>query len=82
LSVSLLDGLHAAIDAAEAAGNVKPAPEPPVPLVVGGRSDAALRRAGRLGMTFWCAFGPDSVSHLQAVAATHARQPDSTRRRA
>jgi alkylation response protein AidB-like acyl-CoA dehydrogenase len=24
----------------------------------------------------------NSVSHLQAVAATHARQPDSTRRRA
>lgn len=28
---------------------VLPAPSPPVPLVVGGRSDAAVRRAGRLG---------------------------------
>jgi alkanesulfonate monooxygenase SsuD/methylene tetrahydromethanopterin reductase-like flavin-dependent oxidoreductase (luciferase family) len=28
---------------------IRPAPEPPVPLVVGGRSDAAVRRAGRVG---------------------------------
>jgi alkanesulfonate monooxygenase SsuD/methylene tetrahydromethanopterin reductase-like flavin-dependent oxidoreductase (luciferase family) len=28
---------------------VLPAPDPPVPIVVGGRSDAAVRRAGRLG---------------------------------
>jgi alkanesulfonate monooxygenase SsuD/methylene tetrahydromethanopterin reductase-like flavin-dependent oxidoreductase (luciferase family) len=28
---------------------VLPAPEPPVPLLVGGRSDAAVRRAGRFG---------------------------------
>ncbi|HZZ49249.1 MAG TPA: LLM class flavin-dependent oxidoreductase [Pseudonocardia sp.] len=28
---------------------LRPAPEQPIPLVVGGRSDAALRRAGRLG---------------------------------
>lgn len=28
---------------------LRPAPEVPVPVVVGGRSDAALRRAGRLG---------------------------------
>jgi alkanesulfonate monooxygenase SsuD/methylene tetrahydromethanopterin reductase-like flavin-dependent oxidoreductase (luciferase family) len=28
---------------------LRPAPHPPVPLVVGGRSEAALRRAGRLG---------------------------------
>ena len=28
---------------------IVPAPDPPVPLVVGGRSDAAARRAGRLG---------------------------------
>ena len=36
---------------------IRPAPEPPVPIVVGGRSSAALRRAGRLGdgwLGVWC----------------------------
>src|SRR5581483_472732 len=28
---------------------IRPAPEPAIPILVGGRSDAALRRAGRLG---------------------------------
>ncbi len=28
---------------------ILPAPQPPVPIIVGGRSDVALRRAGRLG---------------------------------
>jgi alkanesulfonate monooxygenase SsuD/methylene tetrahydromethanopterin reductase-like flavin-dependent oxidoreductase (luciferase family) len=28
---------------------IRPTPDPPVPIVVGGRSDAALRRAGRAG---------------------------------
>lgn len=31
------------------AASVRPVPEQPIPIVVGGRSDAALRRAGRLG---------------------------------
>ena len=38
-------------------GKIRPAPEPAVPLVVGGRSDAALERAGRLGdgwLAAWC----------------------------
>ena len=38
-------------------GKVRPVPDPPVPLVVGGRSDAALQRAGRLGdgwLAAWC----------------------------
>ncbi len=37
--------------------SVLPAPTPPVPIVVGGRSDAALSRAGRLGdgwLASWC----------------------------
>ncbi len=39
------------------AGTIRPVPDPPVPLVVGGRSDAALERAGRLGdgwLAAWC----------------------------
>ncbi len=28
---------------------ILPAPQPPIPIIVGGRSDSALRRAGRLG---------------------------------
>lgn len=36
---------------------IRPAPDPPVPIVIGGRSDAALRRAGRHGdgwLGAWC----------------------------
>ena len=36
---------------------IRPAPDPPVPILIGGRSDAALRRAGRLGdgwLGVWC----------------------------
>ncbi|MEM7274783.1 MAG: LLM class flavin-dependent oxidoreductase [Actinomycetota bacterium] len=38
-------------------GRIRPTPRSPVPLVVGGRSDAALERAGRLGdgwIAAWC----------------------------
>lgn len=38
-------------------GRILPAPDPAVPIVVGGRSDAALDRAGRLGdgwLAAWC----------------------------
>jgi alkanesulfonate monooxygenase SsuD/methylene tetrahydromethanopterin reductase-like flavin-dependent oxidoreductase (luciferase family) len=31
------------------AGAIRPAPDPPIPILVGGRSDAALARTGRLG---------------------------------
>ncbi len=39
------------------AGRIKPTPDPPVPLVIGGRSDAALNRAALLGdgwLAAWC----------------------------
>ena len=38
-------------------GRIRPVPDPAVPMVVGGRSDAALKRAGRLGdgwLAAWC----------------------------
>lgn len=38
-------------------GSIKPKPDPRVPFVVGGRSDAALDRAGRMGdgwLAAWC----------------------------
>jgi len=40
-----------------AEARIRPAPDPPVPIVIGGRSDAALRRAARLGdgwLGVWC----------------------------
>jgi alkanesulfonate monooxygenase SsuD/methylene tetrahydromethanopterin reductase-like flavin-dependent oxidoreductase (luciferase family) len=39
------------------AARIRPAPDPPVPILVGGRSDAALRRAARHGdgwLGVWC----------------------------
>jgi alkanesulfonate monooxygenase SsuD/methylene tetrahydromethanopterin reductase-like flavin-dependent oxidoreductase (luciferase family) len=39
---------------------IRPVPAPPVPVLVGGRSDAAIRRAGRYGdgwLATWCSVG-------------------------
>jgi alkanesulfonate monooxygenase SsuD/methylene tetrahydromethanopterin reductase-like flavin-dependent oxidoreductase (luciferase family) len=44
---------------------ILPAPNPPIPLVVGGRSDAAARRAGRLGDGWIGVF--NSPTRYQAV---------------
>lgn len=55
-------------------GRIRPVPDPPVPLVVGGRSDAALERAGRLGdgwLAAWCSprrFA-EGVARVEAVGA-------------
>ena len=55
-------------------GSIRPVPDPPVPLVVGGRSDAALERAGRLGdgwLAAWCSprrFG-EAVAKVEAADA-------------
>ncbi len=57
---------------------IRPAPEPPVPLLVGGRSDAAVRRAARLGdgwLGVWCSarrFGA-VVEELAAEAGRAGR---------
>jgi alkanesulfonate monooxygenase SsuD/methylene tetrahydromethanopterin reductase-like flavin-dependent oxidoreductase (luciferase family) len=46
-------GQHVALEAAQ----IVPAPSVPIPFIVGGRSDAAIRRAGRLAegwLGIWC----------------------------
>jgi alkanesulfonate monooxygenase SsuD/methylene tetrahydromethanopterin reductase-like flavin-dependent oxidoreductase (luciferase family) len=52
---------------------IEPAPDPAVPLVVGGRSDAALRRAGRLG-DGWLGIWTSANRCAEAIEAvvTHA----------
>ena len=50
---------------------IAPAPDPPVPIVIGGRSDAALRRAGRHGdgwLGVWCS----PQRYAEAVAQVEA----------
>ena len=55
-------------------GRIRPVPDPPVPMVVGGRSDAALERAGRLGdgwLVAWCSprrFA-DGVARVEEIGA-------------
>ncbi len=56
------------------AGTIRPVPDPPVPLVVGGRSDAALERAGRLGdgwLAAWCSARrfAEGVARVEAAGA-------------
>jgi alkanesulfonate monooxygenase SsuD/methylene tetrahydromethanopterin reductase-like flavin-dependent oxidoreductase (luciferase family) len=55
---------------------IVPAPSPPVPLVVGGRSEAAVRRAGRLGevgfehgLNVWCGFADTREAAREHLAA-------------
>lgn len=55
-------------------GSIRPVPDPPVPLVVGGRSDAALERAGRLGdgwLAAWCSSRrfAEAVERVEAAGA-------------
>lgn len=55
---------------------VLPAPDPPVPLVVGGRSNAALDRAGRLGdgwLAAWCS--PRRFRDAVARVESHRSAP-------
>jgi alkanesulfonate monooxygenase SsuD/methylene tetrahydromethanopterin reductase-like flavin-dependent oxidoreductase (luciferase family) len=59
---------------------IAPAPSPPIPLVVGGRSAAAIRRAGRLGdgwLAIWVSarrFG-EAVRQMEDEAASVDRDP-------
>ncbi len=55
--------------------SVRPAPPVPVPMVVGGRSEAAVRRAGRLGdgwLGIWVS--PDRFARAVAQAAEAAEE--------
>ncbi len=57
---------------------VHPTPEQPIPLVVGGRSDAALRRAGRLG-DGWLGIWTSPERCTAAVNAVEAHGADAGR---
>ena len=57
---------------------VRPAPDPPVPLIVGGRSEAALRRAGRFG-DGWLGIWTSARRCRQAIAAVEAHGADAGR---
>jgi alkanesulfonate monooxygenase SsuD/methylene tetrahydromethanopterin reductase-like flavin-dependent oxidoreductase (luciferase family) len=55
---------------------IRPAPDPPVPIVVGGRSGAALRRAGRLGdgwLGVWCSPRRYAEARAEVEAAADGR---------
>ena len=54
---------------------ILPAPQPPIPIVIGGRSDAAIRRAGRLGdgwLAAWCS--PQRFARVLGEIDRHAEQ--------
>jgi alkanesulfonate monooxygenase SsuD/methylene tetrahydromethanopterin reductase-like flavin-dependent oxidoreductase (luciferase family) len=58
---------------------IRPAPDPPIPVLVGGRSDAALRRAARHGdgwIGVWC-----SPSRYAQVVQTVAAEAEEAGRR-
>ncbi len=60
---------------------ILPAPEPAVPVVIGGRSDAAIRRAGQLGdgwLGLWCSPRRFAavLDEINAHAEAAERQPE------
>ena len=60
-------------------GTIRPTPSPPVPLLVGGRSDAAVRRAGELGdgwLAAWCSPRRFAAATAQAEAVGIDREVD------
>ena len=65
---------------------IAPTPSEPIPIIVGGRSDAAVRRAGRLGdgwLGLWCS--PRRYAAAVEIAADEAARvgrPDPPRRHA
>jgi alkanesulfonate monooxygenase SsuD/methylene tetrahydromethanopterin reductase-like flavin-dependent oxidoreductase (luciferase family) len=65
---------------------IAPAPAEPVPIIIGGRSDAAIRRAGRLGdgwLGIWNSAGRFAAAvEMAAEEAARAGRPDPPRRHA
>ena len=61
-----------------AGARIHPAPEQPVPLVVGGRSDAALRRAGRLG-DGWLGIWTSAKRCAEAITAVERHGAEAGR---
>jgi alkanesulfonate monooxygenase SsuD/methylene tetrahydromethanopterin reductase-like flavin-dependent oxidoreductase (luciferase family) len=67
-------------------GAIRPAPAPPIPILVGGRSDAALVRAGELGegwLALWISprrFG-EALERIE-IAATEAKRSGVVRHHA
>jgi alkanesulfonate monooxygenase SsuD/methylene tetrahydromethanopterin reductase-like flavin-dependent oxidoreductase (luciferase family) len=60
------------------AARIRPPPDPPLPIVIGGRSDAALRRAARHGdgwLAVWCSPGryAQALARIDAEAAAAGR---------
>jgi len=58
------------------AGSIQPKPSPRIPFHIGGRSDAALDRAGRLGdgwLGLWCA--PRRFKEAIGIVEARARRP-------
>jgi alkanesulfonate monooxygenase SsuD/methylene tetrahydromethanopterin reductase-like flavin-dependent oxidoreductase (luciferase family) len=68
------EGEFFSLDEAE----IRPAPEQPIPVVVGGRSDAALRRAGRLG-DGWLGIWTSARRCAEAIEAVRAYGQDAGR---
>jgi alkanesulfonate monooxygenase SsuD/methylene tetrahydromethanopterin reductase-like flavin-dependent oxidoreductase (luciferase family) len=58
---------------------LRPVPPEPVPLIIGGRSDAALRRAGRLG-DGWLGIWVSARRFAEAVEAVAAHAKEAGRR--
>jgi alkanesulfonate monooxygenase SsuD/methylene tetrahydromethanopterin reductase-like flavin-dependent oxidoreductase (luciferase family) len=59
-------------------GAIRPAPAPPIPILVGGRSDAALVRAGQLG-DGWLALWVSPPRFREAVGRIEAAAGDARR---
>jgi len=60
--------------------SIRPTPKSPVPIVIGGRSDAALNRAARLGdgwLGAWCSPGrlKDGIAQVEAEALVSRKLP-------
>ena len=69
------DGAHFALQQAQ----ITPAPQQPIPIVVGGRSDAAIRRAGRLG-DGWFGIWVSPARYATSLEAMNQAAADAGRR--